>query len=301
MNRRIAFPFLTLSDAAVDVAPWRLSLNGGDWSEAGQYLADWDAASLIRLRRTVKLDPGVAADDLGLAPEELRLSLGVRIGTGAGRLPRLILKRDCRQLAADMPQGEFDIEVAGDRLSLVLDLQTQVVLASRPKHHEPLSPHRVADRVWSDEHRIRIEGEEPRFPIEVVDMRTLFGNTFQDSTPWYLEWSPRDWDRDFHGAARLYLNKDHTDLVVRIEQNDGPTLQVLLADVMSQICERLLNDPEAEEIMAEPEPQSLGAQATGWLHKVWPGKNAAFIRSFLESHPGRFRAALLSLAELDDP
>lgn len=279
---------------------WRLSLNGGEWSQPGNHLANWDAASLIRVRRTVKLDPVIAANDLGITPDEPSLSLEVRIGTGAGRLPRLILLRDCHELSAGEPQVEVDIEVAGDRLSLVLDLQTQVVLASTLTDYGPLSPRRAKDRVWSDTLRIRLEGEEPRFPIEIVDIRALLGNTIPPSTPWYLQWSPLDWDRDFHGAARLYLNKDQTDLIERIEQQDGPTLQVLLADVMSQICERLLTDSEAEEIMAGTEPNSLGGQATAWLHKAWPGKDAAFVRSLLDSRPGMFRAALLSLAEVGD-
>ena len=300
MNRRIAFPFLTLSDAAVNAAPWSCSLNGGDWSLAGDFLPDWDAASLIRFRRTVRLDPLIAADDLGVIPENLRLSLGVRVGTGPGRLPKLILLRDCRKLTASTWQEEFDIEVTGEQLSLVLDVQTQVALAAPLKDCRPLSPQRIADRLWSDTLRIRLEGEEPRFPIEVVDMRTLLGNTTPASTPWYLQWSPLDWNRDFHGAARLYLNKDLPDFIERIEQHDGPTIQALLADVMGQICERLLIDPEAEEIMAGSEPGSLGAQATAWLHKAWPEKDTAFIRSVLESHPGTFRAAFLALADLGE-
>ncbi len=267
---------------------------------AGDFLPDWDAASLIRFRRTVRLDPLVAADDLGVSPENLRLLLGVRIGTGPGRLPRLILLRDCREFSGGVWQEEFDIEVTGEQLSLVLDIQTQVLLAAPIKGCRQLSPRRKADRLWSDTLRIRLEGEEPRFPIEIVDMRTLFGSTIPASTPWYLQWSPHDWDRDFHGAARLYLNKDLRDFIDRIEQQDGPTLQALLADVMGQICERLVIDSEAEGILTGSEPGSLGAQATAWLHMAWPEKDAAFIRSVLENHPGTFRAAFLALAELGE-
>ena len=300
MNPHLAFPFLTLSDAAVEAAPWSWSLNGGEWSPAFDYLSDWDAASVIRLRRTVSVDPTIAAADLGVSADSLRLSLGVRIGTGAGRLPRLILERHRRELGPDTWQELFELEVAGERLSLVLDVQSQVALSGPPEDGGPLSPHRTADRLWTDSLRIRLEGEEPRFPIEVVDMRTLLGNSTPASTPWYLQWSPLDWNRDFHGAVRLYLNMQQTDFIERVEQHDAPTLQVLLADIMSQICGRLLMDPEAEHILAAAEPGSLGAQATAWLQKAWPEKDAAFIRSVLDSHPGKFRASLLSLAELGE-
>lgn len=300
MNRRIAYPFLTLSDDAVDAAAWSCTLDGGDWTPAGEFLADWDAASVIRFRRKVKIDPQRAANDLQVNPEELDLTIAVRIGTGQGRLPRLILFRDFRKLSADTWQEEFEIEVAGERLSLVLELHTQVMLAAPIEDCAQLSPRRAADRLWSDTLRIRLEGEEPRFPIEITDMRTLPGTPSTFSPPWYLHWSPTDWNRDFHGAARLYLNKEHTDLIERIEQHDGPTLQVLLADVMTQMCERLVYDPEADDIMSRSEPGSLGNQAAAWLQKAWPGKDAAFARSLLESRPGDFKAAFLALAELDE-
>lgn len=300
MNQRIAFPFLTLSDAAVDAEAWCCSLDGGAWSPAGDFLPDWDAASVIQFRRKVSIDPEIAANNLNLNPEKLRLAVAVRVGTGQGRLPRLILSREFRELAADTWQEEFDFEIAGERLSLVLDINTQVMLAVSLDGCAQLSPQRVADRLWSDTLRIRLEGEEPRFPIEIIDMRTLLGAPTRLSPPWYLHWSPMDWNRDFHGATRLYLNKDHTDLIERIEQRDGRTLQVLLADVMTQICERLVYDPEVDDIMAGGEPGSLGTQAAAWLEKAWPGKNAAFVQSVLESRPGAFRAAFLALAEFDE-
>ena len=300
MNRRIAFPFLTLSDAAVQSEPWHLSLNGGDFKPAGDFVPDWDAASEIRIRRSLGIEPRIAADDLGINVGNLRLAVGVRIGTGSGRLPRLILLRECRRLRPGRWREGFELLVPGDRLSLVIDVQTQVLLAGTPVDCGVLSPRRVANRLWSDTLRVLLEGEEPRFPMEVANFRTLLGNAPAAGAPWFFHWSPRDWNRDFHGAARLYLNADKPDFIKRIEEQDGPTLQVLLADVMGQICERLINDPEADDVMSEAEPGSLGAQATSWLGRIWPGKDAAFVRSILEQRPGRFRAAFLEIAELGE-
>lgn len=300
MNRRVALPFLTLSDAAVDATPWSFSLNNGEWQLAGDFLQDWDPASVIQLRRTVRLDPRIAGDDLGITPSDLRLFLGIRVGTGPGRLPRLILVRECRELAEGNWQEEFEFRVTGRQLSTVLDVLTQFTLAVNAGEHSSLSPQRVGDRLWSDALRVRLEGEEPRFPIEIADLGTLLGNTTAVSAPWYLHWSPRDWNRDFHGAARLYLNTGCTEFIRRIEDQDRPTLQVLLAEVMGQICERLVLEPEAGEIMDVSEPGSLGAQATAWLKKAWPGRDLSFIRSVLENRPGTFRAAFLALAELGE-
>ena len=213
-------------------------------------------------------------------------------------MPRLVLHREHRDLASGTWHEDFAFEITGERLSLVLDVQTQVTLAAPLGDSHPLSPHRVADRLWSETVRIRLEGEEPRFPVEIANIQAHLGDATAATSPWYLRWSPCDWNRDFHGAARLYLNEDQVEFTKRIEEQDRPTLQVLLADLMGQICERLVTDPEANEIMAGAEPGSLGAQATAWLHKVWPNKDVTFIRSVLERRPGNFRAAFLALAEL---
>ena len=300
MNRRVAFPFLTLSDAAIEAEPWSFSLNSDGWQPLDEFLPDWDSASKLRIRRAVRVAPEIAADDLGITTESLDLSLGVRIGTGQGRLPRLILHRECQELAGSAWQAEFEIELPSAQLSLILDVQTQITITAPPEKHGLLSPRQAASRLWSDTLRVQLEGVDPRFPMETARIRELLGEAVAADAPWYLDWSPDAWHHDFHGATRLYINAERSDFIGRIEEQDAPTLQVLLADVMGQICERLISDPEADEIMVGAESGSLGAHATAWLHAIWPGRDAASIRSVLEQRPGRFRAAFLELAEVRD-
>lgn len=297
MNRRVAYPFLTLSDAAVETSAWEVSLDGVEWSEAGEFLPHWDSASNIRVRRTLRLRPELAASDLGVPVDDLVLAASVRIGTGQGRLPRLILDRVRSHLRPDKPAWDFERTIEGHRLSILLDLQTEILLVKTPEAPSPLSPLHPADRLWSDNTRVRLEGEEPRFPIETVALAQMLGEGIAGGAPWHLHWSPRDWGRDFHGAVRLYLNERAVDILERIDNEDPATIQFLLGDVMSQICERFLADPEADALMDAAEPGSLGAQAASWLRKAWPGKDASFIRSVLENRPGVFRSSILALAE----
>jgi hypothetical protein len=109
--------------------------------------------------------------------------------------------------------------------------------------------------------RVRIEGEEPRFPIEIADFSLLLKGTNSSATPWYLHWSPYDWARDFHGAMKLYLNNEMTDFVDKILNEDPEILQVLMADVMGQVCERLVMDQEATELFHLSEAGTLGGQS----------------------------------------
>ena len=300
MNRRIAFPFLTLSDAAVTAAPWELSLNGGDWTEISGHLANWDASSTVRVRRSIRVDPDVAARDLSGLPNEVRLAIGVQVGTGQGRLPRMVLERYQQVLERDSWAHDLELAIPGSRLSIVLDLLTEITLAEQPVHATSLSPRSVGDRLWMERTRLPLEGEEPRFPIETADMSALLGDMLAASAPWHLHWSPGDWERDFHGAVRLYLNEKAAGLLERVESEDDATLQAILADVVGQVCERFILDPEAEAMMAGAEPGSLGAQAAAWLQKAWPDRDAAFIRSVLETRPGVFRSSILALAEFGE-
>lgn len=297
MNRRVAFPFLTLSDTAVECSPWEISLDGIEWSEAGEFLSDWDASCDIRVRRTIGLLPEIAAEELGLAGDELAVAASVRIGTGQGRLPRQILDTFRRVLTPHDPVWHFDHAIHGRELSIILDLRTDILLAETPRRASPLSPRHPCDRVWSRSHRIKLEGEEPRFPVETVDLVQMLGDGGIGLSPWHLHWSPRDWGCDFHGAVRLYLNAAAQDIVTRIENEDSATIQLLLGDVMTQICERYLADPDADDLMESAEPGTLGAQVSTWLGRAWPGKDASFIRSVLENRPGVFRSTLLALAQ----
>jgi hypothetical protein len=96
---------------------------------------------------------------------------------------------------------------------------------------------------------------------------------------------------------RLYLNTRCPQFLERVESEDAETLRALMADVMGQVCERLLVEDDAESLLALCEPGSLGSQAAAWLRQAWPGRDPAFARSVLRNRPGRFRAAFLGLAQ----
>ena len=89
---------------------------------AGEFLPNWDSASGIRLRRAMRLNPELAASDPGIPVDQLAVAASVRIGTGQGRLPRLILSRTLRELRAENPSWEFDETIEGHHLSMLLDL-----------------------------------------------------------------------------------------------------------------------------------------------------------------------------------
>ena len=300
MNRRIAFPFLVLSERSVRADPWLISLNDDAFNQSGDFLEYWDSASTIRLQRSVRIDLDQAASELQVGTDHLALEVAVRIGTGAGSLPRLVAGMHCKAVEAADREAVFEFAVPGHALSIVIDLFTEIILARVPAAGSPLTPSRIGDRVWYERRRIRLEGTEPRFPIEVVELDGMLRGKTACDAPWYLDWSSEDWHRDFHGALRLFLNNNHPDVVERVEQQDRRTLQSILADAMSQVCERFVLEEDAHDLKGEAEEGTLGGQAAYWLNLAWHGKSVKDVRSLLKHRPGEFRAAFLAVAELGD-
>lgn len=297
MNSRVAFPFLTLSDHALEAGPWMLSLNDDAPRPAADYLPDWDYASSISLQRTVTLNRELAAAELEIDKDHLALSLCVRVGTGAGRLPRSIISQQQRSFDDGVDTVILDMDIPGDVLSSVLDLMTEIVIEEEPAEGGALSPSRPFERVWHETNRIRLEGEEPRFPIEVADLGSILPGGIGSSAPWYVHWSPGDWSRDFHGSMRLYLNKDHPKFIERVTAGDPETLRAIMADVMGQVCERFLGSDDCETLAQAFDEGSLGSQAVSWIRTAWPDRDLGFVQSQLKSRPGTFRAAIHALAE----
>lgn len=297
MNSRVAFPFLTLQESSVEAGPWMLALDDGEQMPAGDYLPDWDYASRISLLRAITINRDLAAADLEIDRSHLRLSICVRVGTGAGRLPRSIISQQLRSFDEDSDTIVLELEIPGYVLSSVLDLMTEIVIEEAPNQFGELSPSKKFERVWHETHLVRLEGEEPRFPIEVADFSTLLAGGIAKSAPWYVHWSPADWSRDFHGSMRLYLNKDHSAFIDRVQKSDPETLRAIMADVMGQVCERFVSLDECEALAASFERGSLGYQAVSWIKSAWPDRDLGFVQSQLKSRPGTFRATMHALAE----
>tara|TARA_B100000678_G_C18167853_1_gene485878 strand:- start:155 stop:1000 length:846 start_codon:yes stop_codon:yes gene_type:complete len=273
-----------------------VALGDGELREAEDFVSHWDYATPLRLVRRLKVRPDIAAADLGIGADSLDLALSLRLGTGQGRMARSIIRRDWHSLDGERPELELDFNIEGCLLSNVLDLQTQIVLGADLISAGELSPRHQGARLWQDVKRIRLEGEEPRFPMEVADLRSLLGDSAAADSPWYLHWSPLDWTCDFHGSIRLYLNSRDRDMIARVENGDPETLRALMADVMGQVCECLVREDDPQAILDACDAGSLGSQASFWLELAFPGLGVDHARSLLENRPGVFRASFQAIA-----
>jgi hypothetical protein len=299
MSGRVAYPFLTLGPDAVTATPWLIALDGGAPEPAQDHLKDWDYAAAITVRRTLTLNLSAAAQALEIPEGEVSLSVVLAVGAGSGRLPRDV------QLLGPWPVGSgpqevtIDEVIPGSRLSGALHLQTVVMLSASPATRGALSPWRVGARLWSDASKIRLDGEESRFPLEVVSFRRMFAGSPLRTALWHLDWRPGDWAKEFNGAVRLLINADHTAFVDRVMAEDPTTLQALLGDVMTQVVEQALADDDTAASLGTMESETLGGQVMAWIALAWPGRSPEQVRGMMLTHPGKVRSALQAAATME--
>ena len=295
---RVAFPFLTLREPAVSALPWTDVSSQRELGLGSAWLADWDNARDIPLRRHLRVDFEIAATQLEIAAEDLELRVVLRIGTGTGNMARQVDDRLQGVLRKGREEMVIEETIAGRLLSSRLIADTHLLLHASPANRGQLSPRPAGARLWMDHLDLHLEGEEPRFPMEVMSFSERFSGRPEAYAPWYLHWVPGSPERDFGGAVRLFLNSDRADFMERFVAGDRGTVQVVLADTMLQIVGYLIYHDHAELQQDDPEPGSISAQARFWIELAFPGQDFSRIRSLRERSPATFHAALLAAADV---
>ena len=264
----------------------------------GEYLAGWDYARDLRVSRRLGLMKEDVGSALGLADEYPDLEVVVRLGTGPGSMPRRswIIER-----AFLRPGGQVLIAhtVPGSRLSQRLRLVTTIVLPARTTGSSRFAPRREGSILWRDEIDLTLEGDSPRFPMEIVSFRERFAGKPELNALWHLHWKPGHLHRDFGGSVRLFLNHDREDFIERFVSSDPMTLQCVLADVITQVLGHALHDEDLEEILVDCEPTSVAGHIAAWLELAFPGQDPASIRNLLRTSPAHFHSAILAMADTD--
>ncbi len=300
MSANFALPFLSLPDEAVTLRSWMIGQSGQQLLPIQTMFDEWDYATDIELQSTVSIEMRTASRMLEIPEDELKLAVVLKIGTGRGRLPRIVarVKTDLVDAGTDRAV-DLRVIIPGNTLSGRLHVRTDVLLASTPQSSSILSPTHIGARLWSDEFSVELEdGGDSRFLIEVVSFRDTFPNQRHVAAPWYLSWRPGGLTADFGGSIRLYVNSDHGQLVERVVEGDVLTLQAILGDVMVQMVGAALDAEDLAEQLDGCEDGSVGSQISGWLQHAFPGRNVSEVRNIRRSLPGQFHACIHAAAEL---
>lgn len=294
--KHVAFPFLTLDTQYVDASAWCLLDDNGGMTGLGDHLPAWDYARDLRISRQVGIADGPIGSSLGLGDKPPTLEVVVRLGTGPGSMPR----RSWIIARAELEPGAkilVDHSVPGKRLSQRMWLQTSIVLPLDSAGSSRFAPWREGSILWRDEVDVKLEGDSPRFPMEIVSFKERFAGRLESHALWHLHWKPGALHRDFGGSVRLFLNHDREDFIERFVGADQITLQSTLADVITQVLENALRQDDLEELLDDCESTSVAGHVATWLELAFPGQDVSSVRNTLESSPGHFHSAILAMAD----
>lgn len=302
MSSRIAFPFLTLPDAAVGFRGWMIGDPGQPLRPASDLFDGWDYERDLEVHVECRFNFERVGDALGLAAEDVALCVTLKAGTGAGTMPRRLDRLASSLVSSHSPHAVLSGRVLSGRASSRLRLECAVTLGALPANPgTAFSPNVVGARLWAQRKDILLEdGGDSRFPIELVPFSTAFRGQPQENAPWYIHWRPGQFEADFGGSVRVYVNSQYEELAKRFVDGDPLTLQAIIGDVMSQMVSAAVAIGDCDSILSHCEEGTVGGQVRRWIELAFPGQETAAVRAMHGTAPGRFRAALLAAARLGE-
>jgi len=294
---RVAYPFVRPAVGTVLADVWMLR-HGGEYRELVGHLDGWDYNTRLELTRDVR---GAVSDLKNQArlPRSAQLVLAVgSFATATWSRQRLFH----HVLSEEEEQLQVTLEVDGSEVAGTLELKTAVVLARRPDTDLPFAATLPGSVLWEDQHRVRLQGDAPLFPISVVSFERA---GFAPHAPWHLDIGS-DLSAPLHASLRLYLNTSATSIVSAFANAASPTdeqraiLRAAYADVARVMLEHAVNQEGLDSVEGEWESESLGYALRALLIRHFPGEDFSAVRLQRIEHPADFTTELLSKLRLFD-
>lgn len=292
MSQIKKYPYLTPVPTNILFGEWQLAANGVS-EPLGKILANWDPAIILEASINVKLSYAAILKDCGFSNDvRLRiLPMWKSEGTflkGHGEFV------DLYSLGSQDEQSlDLHINVSGIDVSESIDLWVQLILLeSRVKKSNPFSAQLPGSILaQSVPHRVIVEGEGPRFPIEIID----FSNTYYPSNAgWYFHWDSGDLFQSVLGGVRLYINAKHERVVKAVTAEHAEDFDIREA-IRYDIARLLINGALSNDefiMNADVFPSgSVGAAVRSMLGVYFPEIDFVQLQSKI-ARPELFEADL---------
>jgi hypothetical protein len=282
--KRVVWPYRRPQQTSISAEGWLLAVDE-QTLPLPDALPHWDYQTPLRLRRTIDLDLDAISAATRL-PDDARLHLAVVwSSSGAG----------LREPATTLPVGtsgrhtaQIEVDLPGERLGGTITLRTLLVVAEPGSVKDPLAPRRGGSVLWSDETRVRLQGDAPQFPIAIVDFTRT---SFPDNAAWHVDLGQR-LEAATMGTLLLYLNERSKAVVQAFKNAASPgksdrlVLSAVYADVARIMIESALNNPDFDD-SATFEDESLGRTLQNLVWSVFPGRTIADLRQLRDHSPNQ--------------
>jgi hypothetical protein len=268
MTRIQSLPYLTPAPGRMMLGNWQIVRNKIA-APLSELLPDWDPAVSIQATVSVQVDLDGILSDCNLASDaSLRLA-------AAWYCPGTVLRgcgdRVDLNKANTSKNIELCTEVEGINLAKAAEFSVRLVLlhhGADVKKFAPKLPGSILAQ--SNPYRVIIEGEGPRFPIEVIDFSDTY---FATNAGWVLRWDPQDLHQTVLGDIRLYINSQHERVKRAVSENlleDFDIREAVRYDVARTLIYGALS---RDEFVADPdafEDGSIGAATRNMLRVYFP-------------------------------
>ena len=200
MSRPISLGYLTPPEEAFSPSSWVVTPMGAPPLLDPSLVESWQYDTDLSVEKTIRVDlPQLRTSTHLTSADELR---GVLIAkstrTGLQHSSEVKVIRD--------GENTLSLHLRGAECGGALRLRVCVTSGSINSSSR-LAPSRAGSLLWSQEHRVFLEGDQSRFPTEVVSFATH--PTAPIGAAWSLEVDAGDLAAPAIGCVRLILNSDH--------------------------------------------------------------------------------------------
>lgn len=283
-------PYRIPDSALIRAESWRMELNGEELPLPEAY-PHWDYQTVLTLRRRVTVDLNRVVVETKLPPGTA-LALAV-VWTSTGSKLRGTAARVT--LAGDGPT-ELEVALPGADLGGTLVLDTVLVLAQRREGLDrPIAARRAGSVLWSDRHRIRLQGDAPQFPMAIIDFEKT---NYPTDAAWYLEIGS-NLEAATMGSLLLLVNEKKRVIASALENASKPraqdqiALSMVYADVARTMIEHALTHPDFQDSANFPD-ESLGTTLQALFERLFPQQTIGEIRSLADRSPSRLASEIQS-------
>jgi hypothetical protein len=282
-------PFLRIDPTAIDARPWVDVATGRPVPATG--MDGWDASVDLDLERHLRGDVRACRAGAGLG-DAARIVCSATwhcpATTVRGFGSRIEMTTDSQDLV-------LSLHVPGRELAGSLDVRTLILLLEGDTDDPPLSARVPGSVLWEDSHRVPLEGQGSRFPMEWLD----FGSAgwLPAGAGWYLEWSADEPSAPALGSIRLYLNESHAAIRAAVSARPPDPEQQVIRETMQFDVARMLvlgalrADPEAWDTAGE-EPGTVATVVNRLIRVVFPTETLPGLRNRYAVAPDRLEVRM---------
>lgn len=289
MRTAATVPYLLPPDRAVEPGPW----TDATGAELGDRIEHWDPFTVLELSRSTAVDLDLVRDRCQLGPDST-LALTTSWHATATRLSDGPAPVELSTLTGPV-QADLALTVPGDRVGGRVDLRTRLILRHPGSHPTVISPRIPGTILWTDEHRVAVEGSAARFPVSAVDFTS--SAAFPNGAGWALEWETHDLHAPLLGALRLLINDSQPSLVAALRSGStdpraAATRSFITYDVARTMLDVALR---SEDFLAAPfgyDDGTIGRTIADLLSACLPGTDPRTAAALCADNPARFNAAI---------